>query len=805
MKFGNFDDNSREYVINSPKTPMPWINYLGTEAMFGIISNTAGGYNFYKDARMRRITRYRYNNVPTDLGGRYFYIIDNDNFWSPTWQPVKSELDNYECRHGLGYSKITGEQNGIEAQILYMIPVKDNVEIRKVKLTNKSSITKNIKLISYNEFCLWDAAEDDRNFQRNLSCGEVEVVDHGAVIYHKTEYRERRDHFAYVAVNRAVASFDSDRDSFLGAYGELRAPEAVTNGQCTDSIASGWSPIAAQCVELELVPGATEEVIFLLGYVENSREDKWAAKGVINKKIAIEQINKFSTPNAVKTAMAELKAYWDKNLAPYSVKCQDQRLARMVNIWHPYQCMVTFNMSRSASYFESGIGRGMGFRDSNQDLLGFVHMIPERARERIIDIAATQLASGGAYHQYQPLTKRGNAEIGGNFNDDPQWLILAVAAYVKETGDYAILDEIVAYENDETLAKPLLDHLFRAHTFNKERLGPHGLPLIGRADWNDCLNLNCYSSEPGESFQTYGSGEGKVAESVMIAGLFTYACLEFATMLEAIKKPAAAIEVRQAGELMTENVTKNGRDAQWFLRAFDANGSKIGSAENEEGKIYIESQGWCIMALMGKDDGFAQQALDAVKKHLATPHGLMLQYPPYSEYHLALGEVSSYPPGYKENGGIFCHTNPWIMIAETIMNNPENAFDYYKKICPAYREELSEVHRCEPYVYAQMIAGKAATRHGEAKNSWLTGTASWNYVAISQFILGIRPGYKGLIIDPKITEEIGDIKIIRNFRQTRYEIAITHGTNKGIFIDGKRMKSNEIIPNKLIIEVEVIV
>ncbi len=792
MKFGHFDDANREYVIETPKTPLPWINYLGTEAMFGLVSNTGGGYSFYRDARLRRITRYRYNNVPADQGGRYFYVKDGDQVWSPSWQPVKAELDRYECRHGLGYTRIAGERNGVEAELLFLVPVEENVELHKVRLTNRSGETKKLTLFSYAEFCLWDAAEDDRNFQRNLSCGEVEVENAGSTIYHKTEYRERRDHFAYYAVNRPVQSFDTDRDAFLGPYGELSAPAAVTAGTCTKSMASGWSPIAAHGLEIELAPGASDELVFVLGYVENPRDGKFESKGVINKTRANEQMARFATAESVETAMAELKAYWDKILKPYTLECADERLGRMVNIWHPYQCMVTFNMSRSASLFESGVGRGMGFRDSNQDLLGFVHQIPERARERILDIAATQLQTGGAFHQYQPLTKRGNAEIGGNFNDDPQWLILAVGAYIRETGDVAILDEVVPYENREDLAQPLLDHLFRAHRFNLERVGPHGLPLIGRADWNDCLNLNCFSAEPGQSFQTYGSGEGQVAESVMIAGLFTCACQEFAELLESIGRGDAAGQVREAGIRMTETVTRHGRDLNWFLRAYDSYGQKVGSADCEEGKIYIESQGWCIMAGMGREDGFAQKALDSVREHLATPHGLVLQDPPYSEYHLELGEVSSYPPGYKENGGIFCHTNPWLMIAEAMMGNTAEAFDYYKRICPAYREEISHVHRCEPYVYAQMIAGKAAPRHGEAKNSWLTGTAAWNYVAISQYILGVRPGYNGLIVDPKICSEIGDITITRVYRGTTYTIEVVRGETKGMTVDGVPFEGIEI-------------
>ncbi len=793
MKFGHFDDERREYVIETPKTPMPWINYLGSEAMFGIISNTAGGYNFYRDAKMRRITRYRYNNIPQDSNGRYFYLKEDDMFWSPTWQPVRTPLDFYECRHGLGYTVISAEKNSIRSDITFFVPVGENVEIRRVKLCNNSNKIKKLKLFSFVEFCLWNADEDDRNFQRNLSCGEIEVE--GSAIYHKTEYRERRDHFAYYTVNAEADSFDTDRESFIGAYNDLSDPKAVVDGKCSNSMASGWSPIASHCIELELAPGENKEYVFLLGYVENAEESKFTSDGLINKEKAHEQMGRFASSESVETALSALKEYWDKTLEPFQIECENEKVARMVNIWHPYQCMITFNMSRSASYFESGIGRGMGFRDSNQDLLGFVHMAPERAKQRILDLAATQLASGGAYHQYQPLTKRGNSDIGGNFNDDPQWLILGVCAYIRETGDFAILDELVPYENKEELAQPLLDHLFRSHRFNLERLGPHGLPLIGRADWNDCLNLNCFSKEPGESFQTTGSGEGKVAESVMIAGLFVYAAREFAGLLNALDRASDASEVMGAADKIVKAVNQHGRDPQWFVRAYDSFGSKVGSNECDEGKIYIESQGWCVMAGIGHDDGFARTALDSVREHLATPHGLVLQHPPYSDYHLELGEVSSYPPGYKENGGIFCHTNPWIMIAEAMMDNREYAFDYYKRICPAYREEISELHKQEPYVYAQMIGGKAAQNHGEAKNSWLTGTAAWNYVAMANYILGIRPGYHGLIIDPKTCTEIGDIKIRRVYRGTIYNISISCGSEPFAKVDGQPFTGKEVPAN----------
>jgi cellobiose phosphorylase len=795
MKFGYFNDDNREYVITTPKTPTPWINYLGSEEMFGIISNTGGGYSFYKDAKLRRITRYRYNNVPTDQGGRYFFIKDTQTgeFWSPTWQPVKKDLDDYECRHGLSYTRISAKSADISSEITYFVPQGENVEIHRVKLENTGSTTRTLSLFSYLEFCLWNADDDDRNFQRNLNIGEIEVE--GSAIFHKTEYRERRNHYAYYTVNREVSSFDTDRESFIGHYKDLNSPQAVESGKCSNSMASGWSPIASHCIDINLAPGEKDELIFILGYVELPQKQKFVSKGIINKTPAKEQIAKFANSDAVDKALKELSKNWDTILKPYQVECPDEKLARMVNIWNPYQCMVTFNLSRSASYFESGVGRGMGFRDSNQDLLGFVHQVPERAKERILDISATQLADGGAYHQYQPLTKRGNSDIGDGFFDDPLWLILGVCAYIKETGDTSILDEKVPYDNNAELAQPLLDHLFRSFNFTLNNLGPHKLPLIGRADWNDCLNLNCFSDEPGEPFQTTGNKQGRVAESLMIAGLFIYACKEFSDLLEIIGSSEHALSVSSAAGKMADAVKADGRDPEWYLRAYDFFGKKIGSNECEEGKIYIESQAWCVMAGIGKHDGFDRKSLDAVDKYLATEHGIVLQAPPYSEYHLELGEVSSYPPGYKENGGIFCHTNPWIMIAEAMLDNNEKALDYYRCIAPAYREDISELHKTEPYVYSQMIAGKAAVNFGEAKNSWLTGTAAWNYVAISQYILGIRPGYKGLIIDPKLVDSLSGTKVSRFFRGTEYQIEILKGENKGIFVDGEKSELLEICPD----------
>lgn len=794
MDYGHFDDDAREYVITNPRTPYPWINYLGSEEFFSIISNTGGGYSFFKDARLRRLTRYRYNSVPVDSGGKYFYINDGGSVWSPGWKPVKAELDLYECRHGLGYTRIRGAKNALEAEVLSFVPLDFAGEVQVVTLRNTGLETKVVKLFSFVEWCLWNALDDMTNFQRNLSTGEVEVEP--SVIYHKTEYRERRDHFAFSSVNRPTVGYDTDREAFMGLYNGFEDPAAVMEGHARNSNAHGWFPIASHCLEVELSPGAEEEIIFLLGYVENPEAEKFERPGIINKSRARAMIDAVSTPERVRDLFERLRRHWGGLLSTFRLSSGDERLDRTVNTWNQYQCMVTFSMSRSASYFESGIGRGMGFRDSNQDLIGFVHQIPRLARERILDIAATQLPDGGAYHQYQPLTKKGNDEIGGNFNDDPLWLILATAAYLKETGDRSLLDEPVPFDNDPSTAEPLLEHLMRSFRHVLENLGPHGLPLIGRADWNDCLNLNCFSTNPDESFQTTENRSGGKAESVFIAGMFVLYGSELARILTLFGGDDSAREVERSVEQMREALDEHGWDGEWFLRAYDFYGRKVGSHENEEGQIFIEPQGMCVMAGVGLDDGRAAKALESVKDRLDCEFGIVLNNPPFSRYYLEYGEISTYPQGYKENAGVFCHNNPWIWIAETRVGNGRRAFEYYKKITPAYLEERSELHRTEPYVYPQMIAGKDAAKPGEAKNSWLSGTAAWSFYAVTQYILGVRPDYDGLIIDPCIPEDWEGFSVTRAFRGAVYRIAVSnphhveHGVEE-LVVDGRAVAGNK--------------
>ena len=795
MQFGHFDDEKREYVIETPRTPYPWINYLGSEKFFSLISNTTGGYSFYTDARLRRLTRYRYNDMPLDNNGHYFFIKDADTIWNPGWQPCQTELDSYECRHGFGYSKFTSKKKDLKAEALYFVPNGENCEVEMITLKNEGAATKNVSLVSFVEWCLYNASDDCQNFQRNFSTGEVEIE--GSAIYHKTEYRERRNHFAFYSCNTKIDGFDTDRETFLGLYNPISAPKTVVEGKSGNSVADGWSPIASHRINMELKAGEEKTLVFVLGYIENEDDKKFlsdadkkkaldagllrtnTASGVINKEKAYELQKKFDSKEKVMAAFDALKVFWDKTLSHFTLKTNDEKLNRMA-IWNQYQCVVTYNFARSASYFESGIGRGLGFRDTSQDMLGAAHQLPkERIRERLYDVAATQFEDGSAYHQFQPLTKRGNADIGSNFNDDPLWLVLGVGNYIRETGDEDFLKIDVPFDNSETNKATMFEHLRRSYNYIPNHLGPHGLPLIGRADWNDCLNLNCFSTNPNDSFQTCTNKEGKNAESVMIAQMFVYVTPDYAAMCRIMGDEAEAKRAEELAAKMEEAICTVGWDGEWYLRAYDDAGRKIGSNECENGKIFIETQGFGTMAKIGKAKGYPEKSLDSVKKYLDSKYGIVILWPAYQDYHVELGEVSSYPPGYKENGGIFCHNNPWVIIGEIVNGRPQDGFEHYRKFAPAYVEEISEIHRVEPYVYCQMVAGKEARREGEGKNSWLTGTAAWNFVTLSQYICGLRPSHNGLEIEPRLPNHVKNAELTRVFRDVTYHITVENNKNDG--------------------------
>ncbi|MEQ9824064.1 MAG: glycosyl transferase [Puniceicoccaceae bacterium] len=796
MSYGYFDDPRREYVVRRPDTPLPWLNYIGQDEYFGLVTNTAGGYSFFKDARLRRLTRYRYNQIPFDMNGRYLYLKDGDTVWNPGWKPTKTALDEYECRHGLGYSKFRSSKKDVRCEVTYFVPKGENAEIWKVSVSNEGATHKKVQLFSFVEFCFYNALNDMTNFQRTYSIGEVEV--HGSAIYHKTEYRERRNHYVVFGCSRDVQGFDTCRDAFVGLHNGLHEPAAVLEGKSRNSIAHGWNPIGSHCLELDLAPGEVQEFSFVMGYIENEQERKFRPDGLINREKAEALLQKYATIDAVDAAFAKLAESWEETLSSFQIESPSAIINRMGNTWNQVQCMATFNLSRSASMFESGIGRGMGYRDSNQDLLGFVHMVPEKARQRVLDIAATQKSSGLCFHQYQPLTKKGNDEIGGGFMDDHLWLILSTCAYIKETGDFAILREQIGYADVEEKHATLMDHLELSLRYTMENLGPHQLPLIGHADWNDCLNLNCFSMDPSDSFQTAShSGDSNVAESLMIAGLFLVAAKELKALYEVLDSPAQAADVQRNYDKMLDAVETHGWDGAWYLRAYDAHGNPIGSHTCDAGKIFIESQGWLIMGGAGATNGRAEKTLESVHEHLFTPNGCVLQQPSYPDYRIELGEISSYPQGYKENAGIFCHNNPWIQLALMQLGMSDRAFEYYLSMCPAAKEDKLDVYRGEPYVYSQMIAGKDAATPGEAKNAWLTGTAAWTFLTISQGFAGIKPDYDCLVVDPSIPSDWKEFSVTRKLRGATYELKFVNpdGVNKGVRfleIDGRRIEGNRI-------------
>ena len=806
MKYGFFDDAHREYVITTPETPLPWINYLGSEEFLGMISNTLGGYCFYRDAKLQRLLRYRYNAVPGDIGGRFYYIKEKGKAaWNPGFLPTKTALDEYECRHGMGYTSFNSAKDGLRVKASFFVPLGENCEIHDIVLTNEGSQAKEVKLYGCMEWCLWNAVDDSQNYQRNLNIAESEVE--AGVIYHKTEYRERRDHYGFYGVNVPVQGYDTDRNTFLGHMGDWSDPQMVREERSAESLITGWYPIACHRLDRTLKPGESFRAVFVLGYGKNPRDRKFTAPGVIRKEDAARILSKFSDGAAADLARKELEDYWEGLLGKYQLQSQDEKLNRMVNIWHQYQCMVTFNMSRSASYYETGTGRGMGFRDSCQDLFGFVHIVPERARERIIDIASIQFADGSTYHQYQPLTKRGNSDIGGGFNDDPLWLVGAVCAYVKETGDFTILEHPTPFDNVRGSEQPLMEHIRRSIQFTLDNLGPHGLPLIGRADWNDCLNLNCFSEEPGESFQTSGPSEGPVAESVFIAGMFVKYGAEYAALCRRTGLDGEAERILAEVRAMEQAILRDGWDGGWFLRAYDAHGNKVGSHTCKEGQIYIEPQGFCALAGIGKETGQMEKSLNAVRERLLGEYGVELLTPCYTEYHLELGEISSYPPGFKENGSIFCHNNPWIVCGEAVLGRGNEAFDIYRRICPAYLEERSEIHETEPYAYAQTVTGRASGNPGHAKNSWLTGTASWAFLSVSQAILGVCPDYDGLRVSPCVPDKWTEFTVRRYFRGTQYVIHVLRTGTFSITADGKPVDGN-LVPlfpgtEKVLVEVTI--
>jgi cellobiose phosphorylase len=766
MKYGYFDEKNKEYVITRPDTPTPWMNYLGLDEYCAMISNTAGGYSFHKDPRDKRVLRYRYNSLPSDRPGRYLYIRDKETteFWSCTWQPVKVALSEfkYECRHGLGYTKVNSEYKGARSEVIYFVPLNENLEIWILRLNNLNKNPKDLTIFSYIEFCLWQAIADSNDFQYTLNIAKC-IYEEG-LIYHLTNYypKAAKSSLAYFGANLTPEGFDCDRERFIGPYRSESEPLAVVEGRSFNSEAFGGNPIGSQSFHLRLNPNEERILIFVMG-VQETKENA--------KKL----VRKFSNLKAALNALNKLKLNWQHYLNRFSLQCPDKELNTVVNTWNAYQCRITFNWSRSASYYESGIGRGMGFRDSNQDCLGVLHTVPERVKQRIIDLASNQFKDGSAYHQYFPLTKKGDKT---GYSDDHIWLIVSACGYIKESGDIDFLNKRIPFA--DASRDTLYGHLARAIEYSFKRLGPHSIPLMGYADWNDCLN-----------------NMGPRAESVWVAQFLCFALKELAKLAGFLDKKKDSSNFWRLAIKMQKTINRVAWDGNWYIRAFDTNGRPVGSSRCPEGKIYLNTQSWAVLADIAPRKALLK-CMDMVKKYLDTKYGIMLLSPHYKTFDPKIGAIGTFAPGLKENGGIFCHANPWAVIAEAMLGRSERAFDYYKKIAPTAYDKIPEIHMTEPYIYSQFIAGKEAKEFGRARNSWLTGSATWNFIAATWYILGIRPDYQGLQVSPCIPGHWDDFSIKRFFRQATYDIKVSNPLHvssgvESISVNGKEIQGN-ILP-----------
>ncbi|MGI6668618.1 MAG: GH36-type glycosyl hydrolase domain-containing protein [Acetivibrionales bacterium] len=781
MRYGYFDEVANEYVITRPDTPTPWINYIGSGKYGGIVSNTGGGYSFHKDPQNRRITRYRYNSIPMDRPGRYIYIKDpvTGEYWNPGFQPSGTKLDSYCCRHGMGYTVLEGEFKGIAASLVYFVPDDRDFEIWLLKVTNTLNTTKKLLIFSCAEFCFWDAIMDQQNVDWVQQINQCR--HHNGIITWYPHFADKSASF--FATSGEVKNFDTNLETFIGKYRSEANPIAVEQGACSNSISYRTNGVGAFCNEIEIGRGESKELVFILGYAENRDEIR-------------KEIQPYLDPAEAHAALDRLNNYWKEYIGKLHVDTPDRDMNLFVNMWNQYQCKTTFNWSRFVSLYQLGLGRGMGIRDSAQDTLGVMHTIPYQARDLIVKLLQCQYTDGRAYHLFFPLTGEGGAGDAPIkkydwYSDDHLWLILAVNAYLKETGDFGFLETEVLY-NDKKTKGTVWEHLDKALDFTNSNKGPHGIALAGRADWNDTLNLDM--------------GKG-IAESVFTSMLFCRAALEMAELSGFLGRKPDEAKYKGLYESMKEAINASCWDGEWYKRAFDDEGKPIGSKENPFGKIFINSQSWAILGGIS-DMERSRICLDSVKKHLNTRYGITAMYPAYTKFDETKGGITTFYPGAKENGGIFCHTNPWVMIAETMMGNGEQAYEYYIQILPARRNDEAEILEVEPYVYCQNILGKEHPQFGTGRNSWLSGTAAWNLVAASQYILGIRPGYDCLIADPCIPPSWDGFRAYRVFRGAEHRIEIRNPAHvsrgvKRITVNGKEVEKIPVLPSGSSAEVVV--
>ena len=794
MQFGYFDDHNKEYVVERPDTPRSWSYYLGSTEYGAIITNNAGGYSFYKSAAQGRFTRLRFNVIPMDQPGRYVYLHDkrSKDFWSASWQPVGKPLAEYktECRHGTAYTKIDSDYSSIRTETLFFVPLGRLYECWLLKVTNNDTKKRDLSLFTFVEYANnWNLSQDMINLQYSQFISKMDVVDgiidHGTNVY----MPERPDHFeddgqarhTFLAMTGAdIKGFDTDREVFLGPYRTYANPIVVEEGRCRNSKSVGDNACGTLQVDVELEPGESKELVILMGI----------GKAGIEGKNAVQELG---TPEKVKEEFTKLKDYWHSRLRGMTAETPDKEFNSMLNMWNPYNCLITYAWSRAASLVYTGERDGLGYRDTVQDMLGVLHTIPDEVKERLELMITGQASTGGAMPVVKPFAhKPGNEKLPAEKeyrSDDCMWLFNTIPAYVKESGDISFFDKVLPYadKGEDTV----VGHLRRAIQFNLDRSGAHGFPCGLSADWNDCLQL------------------GHDGETIFVAFQLRYALREYIEICTMLNKPEEVGWAKGHLTKLDENLDKHAWDGEWYLRAFRADGLKFGSKENDEASIFLEPQPWAVYSghLSEKRGALL---MDVVNKRLSTEYGLMICDPPVEKTDPKVIKAVLFNKGMKENGSIFCHTQGWAIIAEAMLGRGNQAYEYYRKFMPSAYNTKAEVRQIEPYVYCQFTNSKYSPRYGASRLPWLSGSASWAYYTATQYILGIQPDYRGLKIDPCIPSDWKEVKISRKFRKKDFAIIIrnTDGRQKGvkkITVNGEEIKGNVIPFERMKEKNEVIV
>jgi cellobiose phosphorylase len=766
--YGWYDEAAGEYVITRPDTPTPWINYLGEGRYGGIISNTSGGYSFDRDPKNRRVTRYRYNGIPADQPGRYVYLRDQETgeYWSPTWQPIPARaLEGYECRHGAAYTRIRSRYQAISSELLYFVPPGAACEVWRLTVKNLGGQPRRLRSFSYAEFSYFDAMLDMTNLDWAAHIVHSRVED--GVVYTSTQFRPETTFFA---ASKPPSGFDTDREVFLGRARDLANPLAVENGQPRGSLAPRGNNIASLCHDLHLAPGEETVLIYVLG----SGEDLGAIYA---------EISRYRQPEEVEIAFQALKADWSAYLGTLTVQTPDPEMNAMLNFWNPLQCRTTLYWSRFVSAYESGLGRGMGTRDSAQDTLAGVQSEPLLARRTLETLWHLQFLDGHTWHQVYPLTGEGGAGLAAEFPDWPQWfcddhlwLVIASAAYLRETGDFAFLDQNVAYWDGHAADESVWGHLLQAVQFTLDHRGPHGLPRLGFSDWDDTMNLD------------HGSGK---AESVWCGQQFCRAVLDLAEVCAALGKNGERQRFLELHAEMAERINAAPWDGEWYARAYDDQGLPVGVKAETYHQINLNSQTWAVLGEAGPHER-QERAMQSIHEKLNTPYGVRLLAPAYRAFDERVRGTTTYPPGAKENGGIFCHANAWAIAAAAQLGWGDRAYQYYRQVLPLARSD-PDTYLAEPYVYCQNICGPEHPQYGMGRNTWLTGTAAWTYLAGTQYLLGIRPTFSGLRIAPVLPEAWPGFSARRIFRGVTYHITVRRGGARGLQVDGQPV-AGDVVP-----------